>query len=53
LQLSLNLPETPSRPKVAVWERLDDQQRRAVVDRLAHLLVKAASASAPREPGDD
>ena len=53
MQLSLNFPLTPTRPKVAVWERLDDQQRRVVVDRLAHLLVKAASATAPREPGDD
>ena len=53
MQLSLNFPQTPPRPEAAVWERLDDRQRQAVVHRLARLLVKAALASAHREPGDE
>ena len=53
MQLSLNFPQTPPRPETAVWERLDDQQRQVVVNRLARLLIKAALASARREPGDD
>jgi predicted Fe-S protein YdhL (DUF1289 family) len=53
VQLSLNFPQTPPRPEAAVWERLDDRQRQAVVHRLARLLVKAALASARREPGDE
>jgi hypothetical protein len=53
VQLSLNFPQTPPRPEAAVRERLDDQQRQVVVHRLARLLVKAALASAHREPGDE
>jgi hypothetical protein len=53
VQLSLNFPQTPPRPEAAVWERLDDQQRQVVVHRLARLLIKAALASAHREPGDE
>jgi predicted Fe-S protein YdhL (DUF1289 family) len=53
VQLSLNFPQTSSRPEAAVWERLDDQQRQVVVNRLARLLVKAALTSARREPGDE
>jgi predicted Fe-S protein YdhL (DUF1289 family) len=53
VQLSLNFLQTPPRPEAAVWERLDDQQRQVVVNRLARLLVKAALASARREPGDE
>jgi hypothetical protein len=52
VQLSLNFLQTPPRPEAAVWERLDDQ-RQVVVNRLARLLVKAALASARREPGDE
>jgi hypothetical protein len=53
VQLSLNFPQTPSRPEAAVWERLDDRQRQVVVNRLARLLIKAALTSARREPGDE
>jgi predicted Fe-S protein YdhL (DUF1289 family) len=53
VQLSLNFPQTPPRPEAAVWERLDDRQRQVVVHRLARLLVKAALASARREPNDE
>jgi hypothetical protein len=45
--------QTPPRPEAAVWERLDDQQRQVVVNRLARLLVKAVLASARRERGDE
>jgi hypothetical protein len=53
VQLSLNFPQTPPCPEAVVWERLDDQQRQVVVNRLARLLVKAALATARREPGDE
>ena len=53
MQLSLNLLQSPPRPEAAVWERLDDQRRQVVVDRLARLIVKAALASARRERGDE
>jgi predicted Fe-S protein YdhL (DUF1289 family) len=53
VQLSLNFLQTPPRPEAAVWERLDDQQRQVVVDRLARLLVKAALATAPQESADE
>ena len=53
MQLSLNFLQTPPRPEAAVWERLDDQQRQVVVNRLARLLVKAALTGAHREPGDE
>jgi hypothetical protein len=53
VQLSLNFLQSPPRPEAAVWERLDDQQRQVVVHRLARLLIKAALATARREPGDE
>ena len=54
MQLSLNFLQTPPRSEAAaVWERLDDQQRQVVVNRLARLLVKAALATARQEPGDE
>jgi predicted Fe-S protein YdhL (DUF1289 family) len=53
VQLSLNFLQTPPRPETAVWERLDDQQRQAIVARLAQLIAKVAVASAVREADDD
>jgi predicted Fe-S protein YdhL (DUF1289 family) len=53
MQLSLNFLQTPRRPEAAVWERLDDQQRQAIVARLAQLITKVAVANAVREADDD
>jgi predicted Fe-S protein YdhL (DUF1289 family) len=53
VQLSLNFLQTRPSPEAAVWERLNDQQRQVVVNRLARLLVKAALAIASQEPGDE
>jgi hypothetical protein len=53
VQLSLNFLQTPPRPEATVWDRLDEQRRQVVVDRLARLLVKAALATARRETGDE
>lgn len=53
MQLSLNFLQTPPRPEAEIWERLDDQHRRAVIEQLACLLVKAALVSARQEPADE
>jgi hypothetical protein len=53
VQLSLNFLHTPPRPEAKIWERLDDQHRRTVIEQLACLLVKATLASARQEPADE
>lgn len=39
-QLNLNFTDIPI-PETCLWEQLDDQQKRTVVEALARLLVKA------------
>jgi predicted Fe-S protein YdhL (DUF1289 family) len=39
-QLNLNFTDIPI-PETCLWEQLDDQQRRIVIETLARLLVKA------------
>jgi hypothetical protein len=39
-QLSLNFNDIPI-PETCVWEQLDDQQKRIVIETLARLLVQA------------
>jgi predicted Fe-S protein YdhL (DUF1289 family) len=41
-QLILNFTDVPI-PETCLWEQLDDQQKRMVVETLARLLVKATS----------
>ncbi|MDH3664866.1 MAG: hypothetical protein OEU92_33435 [Alphaproteobacteria bacterium] len=50
MQLTLSFL-TP--PEAAIWQRLTDEQRQAVIDQLAHLVAKTAVAIAPRETSDD
>jgi len=39
-QLSLNFNDIPI-PETCLWEQLDDQQKRIVIETLARLLVQA------------
>jgi len=40
-QLNLNFTDIPI-PETCLWEQLDEEQKRIVVESLARLLVKAA-----------
>jgi len=50
-QLNLNFLDIPI-PETCLWEQLDDEQRRSVVEALARLLVKATRIT-PREETND
>ena len=50
-QLNLNFHEIPI-PETHLWEQFDDQQRRAVLEILSRLLVKATQLKQP-EPTND
>jgi phenylpyruvate tautomerase PptA (4-oxalocrotonate tautomerase family) len=39
-QLNLNFTDIPI-PEACLWEQLNDDQKRIVIETLAHLLVKA------------
>ena len=39
-QLNLNFTDVPI-PETCLWEQLDDEQKRSVIETLARLLVKA------------
>ena len=41
-QLNLNFNDIPV-PKTCLWEQLDDQQKRIVIETLARLFVQATS----------
>jgi len=41
-QLNLNFNDIPV-PETCLWEQLDDQQKRIVIETLARLLVQATS----------
>ncbi len=53
MQLTLSFLKPPTRPEAEIWRRLTSEQRQAVVDQLAHLIVKTAVATARQEPKDD
>jgi phenylpyruvate tautomerase PptA (4-oxalocrotonate tautomerase family) len=50
-QLNLNFTDIPI-PETCLWERLDDQQKRSVVEALARLLVQATRIT-PQEPTNE
>ena len=50
-QLNLNFHDIPI-PETHLWEQFDDAQRRAVIETLARLLVKAARDN-QQEPTND
>ena len=51
-QLNLNFTDIPI-PETYLWEQLEDQQRRIVIETLARLLRKAAQGSEPQEEIND
>ncbi len=50
-QLNLNFLEIPT-PEMHLWEQFDDAQKRAVIETLSRLLVKATQPH-PQEPTND
>ena len=51
-QLNLNFTDIPI-PETCLWEQLDDDQKRLIVETLARLLVKATRTGKHQEPTDD
>ena len=50
-QLNLNFNDIPI-PETCLWEQLDDQQKRIVIETLARLLVQATSDKHPEQTND-
>jgi hypothetical protein len=50
-QLNLNFHEIPI-PETYLWEQFDDQQRRAVLEILSRLLVKATQDNRQEQTHD-
>lgn len=51
-QLILNFTDIPI-PETCLWEQLDDEQRRTVLEMLARLMTKAARADQDQEQTND
>ncbi len=52
MQMDLSFLEIP-RPTEKVWERLNDEQRQAVIDKVSRLITKAALAAQSNEEDTD
>ena len=50
-QLNLNFIDVPI-PETCLWEQLDDQQKRIVIETLARLLVQATSGKQQEQTND-
>ena len=50
-QLILNFNDIPI-PETCLWEQLDDQQKRIVIETLARLLVQATSDKQQEQTND-
>lgn len=50
-QLNLKFIDIPI-PETCLWEQLDDQQKRSVVEALARLLVKATHITSQEQTND-
>ena len=51
-QLNLNFTDIPI-PESRLWEQMDDDQKRIVIETLARLIIKAARAHNRKEPTND
>jgi hypothetical protein len=51
-QLNLNFYDIPI-PETCLWEQLDDDQKRIVIDTLARLLVKATAEKTQEQINND
>ena len=52
MQLNLSFPGTPQ-PHAQLWAALDEETRRAVLERLAELIAGAAQAQLATEGSDN
>jgi hypothetical protein len=50
-QLNLNFLDIPI-PDTCLWEQLDDEQKRSIVEALARLLVKATRITRQEQTND-
>ena len=50
-QLNLNFNDIPI-PETCLWDQLDDQQKRIVIETLARLLVQATRNQHPEQTND-
>ena len=50
-QLNLNFIDIPI-PETCLWEQLDEEQKRTVVEALVRLLVKASRSTHPERTND-
>jgi predicted Fe-S protein YdhL (DUF1289 family) len=50
-QLNLNFIDIPI-PETCLWEQLDDEQKRSVIEALARLLVKATRITRQEQTND-
>jgi phenylpyruvate tautomerase PptA (4-oxalocrotonate tautomerase family) len=50
-QLNLNFTDIPI-PETCLWEQLDDEQKRIVIETLTRLLVKATRDDHQEQPND-
>ena len=52
-QLHLKFLDDLPLPETCLWEQIDDERKRLVVETLARLMTKATRANAPQEQSHD
>ena len=52
-QLPLKFLDDLPLPETCLWEQIDDERKRLVVEPLARLMTKATRANAPQEQSHD
>ena len=52
-QLPLKFLDDLPLPETYLWEQIDDERKRLVVETLARLMTKATRANAPQEQSHD
>ncbi len=52
-QLPLKFLDDLPLPETCLWEQIDDERKRLVVEKLARLMTKATRTNAPQEQSHD